>query len=72
MLYLSELDVRYSYTKHIGCFVLCYTHRNSVFVIPTLQISGICLFMSYLPEFGFRYSYIKHIGCCFVTALFTM
>jgi hypothetical protein len=64
MLYLSELDVRYSYTNHIGGCVLCYTYRNSVFVIPTLHISDIWLFMSYLSEFDLRYSYIKHIERC--------
>ena len=61
MLYLSELDVRYSYIKQIWMFfVLFYTYRNSMFVIPIQNISDV-LFYVYLSEFGFRYSYFTHI-----------
>jgi hypothetical protein len=51
-----------SFTLYLTFVCLCHTYRNSVFVIPTLHISDICLFMSYLSEFGFRCSCIKHIG----------
>jgi len=61
MLYLSELDVRYSYIKQIWMFfVSFYTYRNSMFVIPIRNISNV-LFDVYLSEFGFRYSYFTHI-----------